>query len=130
MANTRKIVRAHIDKLVDIVDRQDELPEDVESAINDLLSAVDDDTKVPAWKAPFYKDGKFSKTAAFTTVANVIVLLAYFIQSFFTGSTLDLGFFTWTIPAFDVAAAAAILAVCNGTYVGNNLVKVKASGHG
>lgn len=126
-----KKAREIMDRLLEATeDLEDELPEPVAEAVNELADELEGTKGLPSWKMPFFKDGKFSKTASITTVANVMVLMAYFVQAFFVGSTLDLGLFAWTVPAFDVAAAAAILTICNGTYVGNNLVKVKANGHG
>lgn len=115
----------YIDKLIDVVQNADELPEEVEGAINDVLAHAD--APVPWYKAPFFKNGKFSKTAAFATIANLMVLMAYFL-SWFQGSEVSLGLGTWTLPAFDTGAAAALLAIVNGTYVVNNGIKAKNVG--
>lgn len=72
------------------------------------------------WKAFFAKNGKFSKTATFATIANVMVLGAYAL-SLVRGAEV----FGWTIPEFDAVAAAAILAIVNGTYVGNKFAEPK-----
>jgi hypothetical protein len=108
----------YADKLTEVVHNADELPEAVEGAINDVLAHVGD--PVPWYKAPFFKNGRFSKTATFATIANVLVLVAY-VLSWFAGSQIVFGDWgTWTIPVFDTGAAAAILAIVNGTYVVNH----------
>jgi len=76
-------------------------------------------------KAFFMKNGNFSKTATFATLGNTLVLVAY-VLSWFSGTTLVLGTVgTVTLPAFDVGAAAALLGILNGTYLGNNAIKAK-----
>jgi len=111
------------DKLVKAVaSAKKELPAEVQTAVNDVLATV----KGPGWwKAPFFTDGRFSKTAMFATLANVLVLVAY-VLSWFQGST----FGPWTVPAFDTGAAAAILAIVNGTYVGNKFATKVDGGDG
>jgi hypothetical protein len=81
------------------------------------------------WKAFFYKGGSFSKTATFATVANLLVLFS-FVLGFFAGMEVDIFSHMWTVPEFQSDAAWSILAIINGTYIGNNMVKVKANGHG
>ena len=103
----------YADKLIEIVHNADELPEEVEGAIQDVLEHVGD--PVPWYKAPFFKNGRFSKTATFATIANVLVLAAY-VLSLFAGTEIG----GWTVPTFDTGAAAAILAIVNGTYVLNH----------
>lgn len=76
-------------------------------------------------KAFFMKDGEFSKTASFATLANMLVLVAY-VLSWFAGS--EITFFTGQqlmIPAFDEGAALSLLGILNGTYLGNNVIKYK-----
>jgi len=98
-------------------DLVEDLPEPVESAINELMTAVDGD-KIAWWKRPFFKDGEFSKTAMFATIANFLVLFS-FVLGWFQGTELG----PWTVPAFDTSAAVALMAIANGTYVANNQVK-------
>jgi hypothetical protein len=81
------------------------------------------------WKAFFYKNGSFSKTATFATVANLLVLFS-FVLGFFAGMDIEIMDHVWTVPEFNDKAAWSILAIVNGTYIGNNMVKVKANGHG
>ena len=127
MAITAK-VRTNVDKLITIVNKADELPSEVEGAMNDLLASIEKQD-VAWYKAPFFKNGEFSKTALFATLANVLVLTAY-VLSWFQGTNVDLGIGTWTLPAFDTGAAAAILAIVNGTYIGNRLASAKENGNG
>ncbi len=70
----------------------------------------------------FYKDGEFSKTGTFVTIANVLVLTSYTI-GWFAGTSIELGDTTILIPAFDSAAALAVLSIVNGTYLSNNAMK-------
>lgn len=73
----------------------------------------------------FHKNGVFSKTAFFFTLGNGAVLIAY-VLSWLSGSTISLGDVgTIVIPAFDVGAAAALIGIVNGTYLGNNALKAK-----
>lgn len=108
-----------LDRLLAAVDGKD-VPEAVVAAVNELLA-----TKAPWYRALFGQGGEFSKTATFATLANVLVLAAY-VMSWFQGTVLG----PWTVPAFDVAASAALLAIANGTYVGNNVVKKMGEGGG
>ncbi len=80
------------------------------------------------WKAFFYKNGSFSKTATFATVANILVL-GSFVLGFFAGMEVNFFDLEWIVPEFNDKAAWSILAITNGTYIGNNMVKVKANGH-
>ena len=79
-------------------------------------------------KAFFYKDGSFSKTATFATVANIL-FLGSFVLGFFAGMEVDLMDMQWIVPEFNDKAGWGLLAIVNGTYIGNNMVKVKANGH-
>ena len=117
----------YVDELIKSIDAQgEELPEEVEGAINDLLANIDEnDASVPWYKAPFFKNGHFSKTATFATIANVLVLAAY-VLSLFKGTALG----PWTVPAFDTEAAAALLLIVNGTYVANRLAANREHGDG
>ena len=81
-------------------------------------------------KAFFHKNGQFSKTATFATVANVLVLTNYFCMSWLTGAEVDLSFIKFTVPAFDAASAGMILGLLNGTYLGNNMLKKQAGPKG
>ena len=112
--------RKYADRLLEAAQNADELPEEVEGAINDVLDHAD--VPVQWYKAPFFKNGQFSKTATFATVANIMVL-AFYALSFFQGLTIGRGELTWTLQPFDVEAAVAILTIVNGTYLGNNFVK-------
>ena len=69
--------------------------------------------EIPWFKAPFFKDGTFSKTATFSTAANVITLV-WFGLSMFKGLPIN---------PIDTMTVAAVLGIANGTYVGNNMVK-------
>ena len=81
----------------------------------------------PEAKSGFwYKNGQFSKTATFASLCNIIVLATYVVQSWFVGAEVDLHLFKFTVPAFNIEDAAAILAILNGTYLGNNVIKSKA----
>jgi hypothetical protein len=74
-----------------------------------------------------YKDGKFSKTAMFASMANLAVLAAY-VLSWGAGATIAVGeAFSFTVPAFDTSAAIGLLTVINGTYIGNNALKARRS---
>lgn len=108
----------YIDKLIEVVQNADEIPEDIEGAINDVLAHADG--IVPWYKALFFKNGQFSKTATFATIINVLVI-ASFVLGWFKGTELG----PWTIPAFDVTAGAAMLALANGSYLANNHIKTK-----
>lgn len=119
MAN-KKLLRAKIDKLIDIVDRNDELPEEVEGAVNAVLEEIEDD--VAWWKKPFFKNGEFSKTATFTTLA-YFVTLNWYALSMFAGHEFDLGLTTMVIKSLDPTLVVAVLGIASGTYVGNNIVK-------
>jgi hypothetical protein len=113
----------YVDKLTEIAQNADELPEEVEGAINEVLAHVDD--PVPWYKALVFKNGKFSKTAMFATIANFLVLGAY-VLSFFQGTVLG----RWTVPAFDAEAAGMLLVIVNGTYVANRLASNRENGNG
>jgi hypothetical protein len=119
----KKLVSARIDKLIDVVDKQDELPEEVEGAINDLMDSFED-KGVPWWKAPFFKGGKFSKTATFATVAYVITLVWYGLSMFATGEPVDLGWITLPgVQKLDPTLTVAVLGIASGTYLTNNKLK-------
>jgi len=115
----------YLNKLAEIMHATEGVPEVVVGAVNDVLAAA----KTPWYKALVYKNGEFSKTALFATLANILVLIAY-VLSWFQGANVDLGIGTWTLPAFDTGAAAAILAIVNGTYIGNRLASAKENGNG
>ena len=117
------MLNKQLDRLVDIVHNADEIPDEVAGAINDVLAHAGD--RVPWYKAPFFKNGEFSKTATFATVVNVLVIISY-VLGWFKGTELG----PWTVPAFDVAASAAIMALANGTYVVNRLASGKENGNG
>ena len=76
-------------------------------------------------KALFFKDGKFSKTATFAVIGNILVLANYALMSWLAGAHVTLSWLDFTIPAFSSGDAAAILGVLNGTYLGNNYIKNK-----
>jgi len=110
----------YLNKLAEIMHATEGVPEVVVGAVNDVLAGA----KTPWYKALVYKNGEFSKTALFATLANVLVLIAY-VLSWFQGTEVG----TWTLPAFDTGAAAAILAIVNGTYIGNRLASAKENGN-
>lgn len=93
----------------------------------DLTKAADSDgdgvPDVKGLKAFFYKDGHFSKTATFAVLANVLVLVNYALMSWFAGAQVTTSWLSFTVPTFQAADAAAILAILNGTYLGNNMLK-------
>jgi len=74
-------------------------------------------------KGFFLRDGRFSKTAAFAVIGNVLVLVNYALLSWFAGASFDVTWVKGTIPAFDAGAAATILGLLNGTYVANHALK-------
>ena len=115
MAITAK-VRTNVDKLITIVNKADELPSEVEGAMNDLLASIEKQD-VAWYKAPFFKNGEFSKTALFATLANVLVLVAY-VLSWFAGAQFTIGSLgTWTVPPFDTGAAAAPVSKAGSVHV-------------
>lgn len=78
---------------------------------------------VTGLKRFFYKDGEFSKTAVFATIANLLVCFAYAV-SIFAGTSFVLGpLGTLVLPAFDPTAAMAVLGIINGSYLANNGLK-------
>lgn len=122
-------LKAKIDALFDAMDDVDELPAPVEAAINDLASAVEAKPNVPWWKAPFFKNGQFSKTATFVTLAYAITL-GWYAASMFADQQLDLGFIRFSIKTLDPALATAVLSISTTGYVANNVVKNRAAPHG
>lgn len=96
----------------------------------DLAKAADSDgdgiPDAKGLKALFFKDGKFSKTATFAVIGNVLVLVNYALMSWLTGAHITLSWLDFTIPAFSAGDAAAILGILNGTYLGNNYLKAKS----
>lgn len=94
----------------------------------DLSKADSDGDGLPdvkGLKALFFKDGKFSKTATFAVIGNILVLANYALMSWLAGAHVTLSWLDFTIPAFSSGDAAAILGVLNGTYLGNNYIKNK-----
>lgn len=93
----------------------------------DISKAADSDgdgmPDVTGIKALFYKDGHFSKTATFAVIANVIVLVNYALMSWLAGAEITTPWLKFHVPAFNAADAAAILAILNGAYLGNNYLK-------
>lgn len=73
------------------------------------------------------KDGKFSKTASFASAGNVIVLGTYALQSWLAGASFNIAGFSGTVPSFDMAAAAAILSIVNGSYLFGKKLDAKKS---
>ena len=80
---------------------------------------------VKGLKALFFKDGKFSKTATFAVIGNILVLANYALMSWLAGAHVTLSWLDFTIPIFSAGDAAAILGILNGTYLGNNYIKNK-----
>ena len=68
-------------------------------------------------KAFFYKDGEFSKTASFLTLATFILLGLWVFQSLFAGNEFG-GW--WTLPEFNVSAGVTILFTLSALYVANH----------
>lgn len=94
----------------------------------DLSKADSDGDGVPdvkGLKALFFKDGKFSKTATFAVIGNVLVLVNYALMSWLAGAHITLSWLDFTVPVFSAGDAAAILGILNGTYLGNNYLKAK-----
>lgn len=94
----------------------------------DLSKADSDGDGVPdvkGLKALFFKDGRFSKTATFAVLGNVLVLLNYAFMSWLAGAHVTLSWLEFTVPVFSAGDAAAILGILNGTYLGNNYLKSK-----
>ncbi len=104
-----------------------ELKAFLEPLLKDVDSDGDGIPDIKGIKAFFFKDGHFSKTATFAVLGNVLVLGNYALLSWFAGAAVDLSWVKFTVPAFDVGAAAAILGLLNGTYLTNNALKNKAS---
>jgi hypothetical protein len=104
-----------------------ELKAFLEPLLKDADSDGDGKPDVVGVKALFFKDGKFSKTATFAVLGNVLVLGNYALLSWFAGAAVDLSWIKFTVPAFDVSAAAAILGLLNSSYLGNNFLKNQAS---
>jgi len=109
--------KENIDALIDTADQLDEVA-------TGLLAAAADRQTTPWWKAPFFKHGKFSKTATFATAANVITL-GWYALSMFAGQELEVMGLSITIQKLDPALAAAVMGLANGTYLGNNALKSK-----
>jgi hypothetical protein len=65
----------------------------------------------------FYKNGQFSKTAFFLSLATVILLFLWPFQSLFAGTTL-LGW--WVIPEFSSSAATAVIGCLATLYLFNH----------
>lgn len=123
----KKLIAAQVDKLIDVVDKQNELPEEVEGAINDLMAQIEDAGKVAWWKKPFFKNGEFSKTATFATIAYVITLFWYALSIFATGEPITVaGLQLPAIRPLDPTLAVAVLGIASGTYLTNNKLKEKA----
>lgn len=67
-------------------------------------------------RAFFYRNGQFSKTAVFLSVAVTLTLLMWPFQSLFVGTT----FWYWTVPPFNSEAALAVIGVISSLYVANH----------
>ena len=115
------MLRKQLDKLVDLVHNADEMPDEVAGAINDVLAHADD--PVPWYKALFFKNGKFSKTAMFASIVNLLVIVS-FVLGWFKGTQVG----PWVIPAFDATAGFALMAMADGAYLINNQIKAKNGG--
>lgn len=124
----KKLISAQVDKLIDVVDKQDELPEEVEGAINDLMAQIEDAGKVAWWKKPFFKNDEFSKTATFATIAYVITLFWYALSIFATGEPITIaGIQLPAIRPLDPTLTVAVLGIASGTYLTNNKLKEKTN---
>lgn len=101
------------------------VPKAVKDAVENLAEAFDaDNTGPPWWKAWTYKDGKFSKTAMWVGIANVITL-GWFALSIFAGAELDLGFTKLVIQRLDPGLALGVAGALNAAYIANNSIKSK-----
>lgn len=105
------------------------MPQEQKDAALKIIDGFDSDgdgvPDVKGLKAFFFKNGEFSKTAAFAVIGNALVLVTYFAQSWLVGATFDLPLIHGSVPAFNVESALAIMGILNGTYVSNNWVKTK-----
>lgn len=81
------------------------------------------DKPVTGVKAWFFKDGQFSKTAAFATLGNFAVLFTWFFQIWFGGVAIDTDKIHYVVPKFDPESAMVIMGFLNGAYLGNNMIK-------
>ena len=84
----------------------DELYTDTTETVTEQVTA-----SVPWYKIMFYKNGVFSKTATFSTIANMITLVWYALSMF-----KDI-----PISPLDPTMAVAVLGLANGTYVASHL---------
>jgi hypothetical protein len=120
---------ALVDNLAKLKAIADGLPAEQKAAFIEALQGMDSDgdgaPDVKGMKSFFFKDGKFSKTAAFFVLGNSAVLVTYLLQSWLGGAQFDLGFLKGSIPTFDWEAAAAVSTLLSGSYIGNNLIKSK-----
>lgn len=129
------MTQADLDKMAATVSKlKDNLSEDEQKTLDHILASGVDLSKeadsdgdgepdIKGLKALFYKNGHFSKTATFAVIANVLVLVNYALLTWLAGAEITTSWLSLTIPSFDAADAAAILAILNGAYVGNNMLK-------
>jgi hypothetical protein len=75
-------------------------------------------------KAFFYKKGQFSKTAFFLSMTWLLAVLLWVGQSLFIGSV----FFGWTVPAFSVESALAMVGMSSGLYFGTHNIQYNNNG--
>jgi CHASE2 domain-containing sensor protein len=63
----------------------------------------------------FKKNGQYSKTAIFLSLATIILLILWPIQSLCVGLVI----YGWTIPAFNSGSAGAVMTILSTLYVVN-----------
>lgn len=107
------------------INEDDKKPDDLEDPEDSEASDDGEKDSATGIKAWFFKDGKFSKTAAFATIGNFAVLFTWFFQVWFGGVTIDTNHIHYTIPNFNDESAMIIMGFLNGAYLGNNLIKKK-----
>lgn len=70
-----------------------------------------------------YKDGEWSKTAFWLSVATAVGIFLWLFQSLFVGLVI----YGWTVPAFEWQATIAMMTVISTLYVTNHKIKAKVS---
>lgn len=78
------------------------------------------------WRMFTHKDGKWSKTAFWLSLFTLIAAILWPFQSLMAGFVI----YGWTVPAFDVQAAATMLFTVFTLYVANHKIKTKVNKDG